>query len=82
LATAITSSSLSSSEFRCRCISSDELSLWLREVDAGELALIVDACHPAAAIEGTDFKPGPMVSRGLGQLLYDKGMRIARSDTI
>ena len=48
----------------------------LRDVDAGELALIVDDCHSAAAIEGTDFKPGPMGSRGLGQLSYDKGMRI------
>ena len=52
------------------------MSLWLREVDAGELALVVDACHSAAAVEGTDFKPGPMGSRGLGQLSYDKGMRI------
>ena len=48
----------------------------LRDVDAGDLVLIVDACHSAAAIEGTDFKPGPMGSRGLGQLSYDKGMRI------
>jgi hypothetical protein len=27
------------------CISSDELSLWLRDVDAGEMVMIVDACH-------------------------------------
>lgn len=67
---------IKSAEFRRKCISSDELSLWLRDVDAGELALIVDACHSAAAVEGTDFKPGPMGSRGLGQLSYDKGMRI------
>ncbi len=38
--------------------------------------MIVDACHSTAAIEGRDFKPGPMGSRGLGQLSYDKGMRI------
>lgn len=38
--------------------------------------MIVDACHSAAAVEGTDFKPGPRGSRGLGQLSYDKGMRI------
>ena len=59
-----------------RCISSDELSLWLRDVDAGEVTLIIDACYSAAAIEGGEFKPGPMGSRGLGQLAYDKGMRI------
>jgi WD40 repeat protein len=61
---------------RQHSISSEELSLWLRDVDAGELVLIVDACHSAAAVEGHEFKPGPMGSRGLGQLSYDKGMRI------
>jgi len=66
----------SSPEFRSRCVSSDELSRWLRDVDAGDLVMIVDACHSAAIVEGTDFKPGPMGSRGLGQLSYDKGMRI------
>ncbi|MDT7780869.1 MAG: hypothetical protein QOC99_3381 [Acidobacteriota bacterium] len=59
-----------------RSISSAELSLWLRDVDAGDLVMIVDACHSAAAVEGKEFKPGPMGSRGLGQLAYDKGMRI------
>ncbi|UPU37387.1 tetratricopeptide repeat protein [Geomonas paludis] len=56
-------------------ISSDELSRWLRYVDAGDMAMIVDACHSAATV-GDSFKPGPMGSRGLGQLAYDKGMRI------
>ncbi len=59
-----------------KSISSDELSVWLRDVDAGEMMMIVDACHSAAAVQGKDFKPGPMGSRGLGQLAYDKGMRI------
>ncbi len=59
-----------------RSISSDEISLWLRDVDAGHLALIVDACHSASAVESAEFKPGPMGSRGLGQLAYDKGMLI------
>lgn len=61
---------------RQRSISSEELSYWLRDVDAGELVLIVDACHSTAAVDGAGFKPGPMGSRGLGQLSYDKGMRI------
>jgi hypothetical protein len=59
-----------------RSISSDELSLWLRDVDAGEIVMIVDACHAASAVEGGEFKPGPMGSRGLGQLAFDKGMKI------
>lgn len=59
-----------------RLISSDELSLWMRDVTASEMILIVDACHAAAAVRGDGFKPGPMGSRGLGQLAYDKGMKI------
>lgn len=59
-----------------RSISSDELSQWLRDVDGGEMVMIVDACHSAKSVEGEGFKPGPMGSRGLGQLAYDKGMRI------
>jgi hypothetical protein len=57
-------------------ISSEELSEWLREVDAGQMAMIIDACHSAASVETPGFKPGPMGDRGLGQLAYDKGMRI------
>ena len=56
-------------------ISSDELSDWLKNVDAGEMVMLIDACHSAASVpEG--FKPGPMGDRGLGQLAYDKGMLI------
>jgi uncharacterized caspase-like protein len=57
-------------------ISSEELSEWLRDVDAGEMAMIIDACHSAASVDIPGFKPGPMGDRGLGQLAYDKGMRI------
>lgn len=59
-----------------RSVSSDELSLWLRDVDAGNMTLIVDACQSAASVAGGDFKPGPMGSRGLGQFAYYKGMRV------
>ncbi len=65
-----------SKAFLDRCISSDELTRWLRDIDAGELTMVIDACQSAAAVEGGGFKPGPMGSRGLGQLSYDKGMRI------
>jgi hypothetical protein len=59
-----------------RAISTDELSLWLRDVDVGEMVMIVDACFASASVEQEGFKPGPMGSRGLGQLAYDKRMRI------
>jgi hypothetical protein len=57
-------------------ISSDDLSEWVRDIDAGELVLIVDTCHSAGAVAEPGFKPGPMGSRGMGQLAYDKGMRV------
>lgn len=57
-------------------ISSEEFSRWLRDIDGGPMVMIVDACHSAASVQGEGFKPGPMGSRGLGQLAYDKGMRI------
>jgi WD40 repeat protein len=63
-------------ELQKKSLSSDELSGWLREVDTGELVMVVDSCHSAAAVEAEGFKPGPMGSRGLGQMAYDKGMRI------
>jgi len=59
-----------------KTISSDELSLWMQDITAAEMIMIVDACHSSAAVQGDGFKPGPMGSRGLGQLAYDKDMKI------
>lgn len=59
-----------------RAVSNDELAQWLRGVDAIDQVMIIDACHSAASVQSAEFKPGPMGSRGLGQLAYDKGMRI------
>jgi hypothetical protein len=58
------------------CISTDDLKRWLRPVDAGEMVMIVDACQSAASVEQEGFKPGPMGSRGFGQLAWNKKMRI------
>ena len=59
-----------------QAVSSDELTQWLRGLDAVDQVMIIDACHSAASVQNAEFKPGPMGSRGLGQLAYDKGMRI------
>ena len=40
------------------------------------MVMIIDACHSAGSVEHEGFKPGPMGSRGLGQLAYNKRMRI------
>jgi uncharacterized caspase-like protein len=66
---------LGSPEMLARCVSSQDLTTWLRDVDAGQMGMVIDACH-SGAFAGEAFKPGPMGSRGLGQLAYDKGMRI------
>ena len=59
-----------------RLISAAQLSNWLRPIDAGDAALIVDACNSAAVVATAGFKPGPLGDRGLGQLAYDKGILI------
>jgi len=59
-----------------RTISSEDLSRWLRDIDAGELILLIDACYSKSAIQGMNNKLGPFDSRGLGQLSYDKAMRV------
>ena len=59
-----------------RTLDSDELADYLRRVDAGDFVMVIDACNAAASVEGGGFKPGPMGSRGLGQLAYDKAMRV------
>lgn len=65
-----------------RSISSDELSQWMRLIDAGVIAMVIDACQSAAAVESSGREPGPMSSRGpmsargLGWLAYEKGIRI------
>ena len=57
-------------------ISTAEITRWLRPIDAADIALIIDACHSAASVDAGGFKPGPMGDAGLGQLAYDKGIRI------
>ena len=56
-------------------ISASELTLWLRGIDAGEMAFIIDACQSGASVD-KGYKPGPMGDPGLGQLAFDKGMLI------
>ena len=63
-------------DYAQKAISSDDLSVWLRDIDAGDLVLVIDSCEAEAAVYTEGFKPGPFGSRGLGQLAYDKGAQI------
>jgi hypothetical protein len=46
------------------------------DIEADEVALIIDSCQAATAVESLDFKPGPFGSRGFGQISYDKQFKV------
>lgn len=57
-------------------ISDLDLERVLEPVNAKRLILIIDACNSGQALEADDHRFGPMNSRGLAQLAYEKGMSI------
>ena len=57
-------------------ISDQELEETLEEVDAGQVLLVIDACNSGQALEAEEKRRGPMNSKGLAQLAYEKGMNI------
>lgn len=46
------------------------------KVDAGQVLLVIDACNSGQALEAEEKRRGPMNSKGLAQLAYEKGMYI------
>jgi WD40 repeat protein len=57
-------------------ISDRELEEAFEHVDAGQLLFIIDACNSGQALEAEEKRRGPMNSKGLAQLAYEKGMYI------
>jgi WD40 repeat protein/uncharacterized caspase-like protein len=57
-------------------ISDAELETAVEGLDAGHLLLIIDACNSGQALEAEEKRRGPMNSKGLAQLAYEKGMYI------
>jgi len=53
-----------------------ELEEALRSVDADQLLFILDACNSGQALQSDDERRGPMNTRGLAQLAYEKGMYV------
>lgn len=53
-----------------------DLARYFLAMQAAEITFIIDACHSAASVASGQFKPGPMGDSGLGQLAFDKGIRI------
>jgi hypothetical protein len=59
-----------------KLISSRELGEWLEPIDAGEMALVLDACRSSASVDQPGFKPAPLAGGGLGQTAYVKAMSV------
>jgi len=64
------------SKLKSTGVSDTELSEVLERVGAGKLMVVVDACQSGKALGGEQEGRGPMNSKGLAQLAYDKGMYI------
>jgi WD40 repeat protein len=57
-------------------ISDRDLEKVFEHLDAGRLLLVIDACNSGQALEAEEKRRGPMNSKGLAQLAYEKGMYI------
>jgi len=57
-------------------ISDLELESLFEKIDAGQLLLVIDACNSGQALESEEKRRGPMNSKGLAQLAYEKGIYI------
>ena len=63
-------------EILSHSISDLELEQTFESIDAGTMVMIVDACNSGQALEAEEKRRGPMNSKGLAQLAYEKGMYI------
>lgn len=57
-------------------VSDQELESAFERIDAGQLLFVIDACNSGQALEAEEKRRGPMNSKGLAQLAYEKGMFI------
>lgn len=57
-------------------ISDRELEQAFEQVDAQQILFVIDACNSGQALEAEEKRRGPMNSKGLAQLAYEKGMYI------
>lgn len=57
-------------------LSDEELERLFEPIDAGTTLLVLDACNSGQALEAEEKRRGPMNTKGLAQLAYEKGLNI------
>jgi uncharacterized caspase-like protein len=57
-------------------VSDRELEKLFEPIDASQLLFVIDACNSGQALEAEEKRRGPMNSKGLAQLAYEKGMYV------
>ena len=57
-------------------VSDEELERAAEGLDARNLLMVIDACNSGQVLEAEEKRRGPMNSKGLAQLAYEKGMYI------
>lgn len=57
-------------------ISDLELERLFESMDCGQITFVIDACNSGQLLENEEKRRGPMNSKGLAQLAYEKGMYI------
>jgi WD40 repeat protein len=57
-------------------ISDRNLEEALEGIDAAQIIVVIDACNSGQALEAEEKRRGPMNSKGLAQLAYEKGMYV------
>ena len=59
-----------------RSISDRDLERAFERVNAARIVLVIDACNSGQALEAEERRRGPLNSKGLAQLAYEKGMYV------
>ena len=57
-------------------VSDLEIEAAVEGLDSSQVLLVIDACNSGQALEAEERRRGPMNSKGLAQLAYEKGMFI------
>ncbi|HYH86201.1 MAG TPA: caspase family protein [Pyrinomonadaceae bacterium] len=57
-------------------VSDRELEQAFEKINAAQILFVIDACNSGQALEAEEKRRGPMNSKGLAQLAYEKGMYV------